>query len=124
MTPTEKASPVQPRHQKDPLSGILVGLILISAGVVFYLYEQNVLYEWLWWFLFAVGVLLAVDVIIRIIIPKYRYSIGGRLIAALFLLIISCGQLFDFEHWWPFLLIAAGLGIIYNSLRQYPSPTE
>ena len=55
MTPTEKASPVQPRHQKDPLSGILVGLILISAGVVFYLYEQNVLYEWLWWFLFAVG---------------------------------------------------------------------
>lgn len=120
MTPTEKTTTVQQTPRKDPLSGILVGLILISAGVIFYLYEQNMIYEWLWWFLFSIGVLLAIDAIVRTIVPKYRFSVGGRLIGAVFLLIFSSGQLFDFEPWWPLLLIAAGIGIIYNSLRRHP----
>ena len=124
MTPSEQTTPKKQTPQKDPLSGILVGFILMTAGVIFYLYEQNVIYEWLWWFLFVIGILLVIDVVIRLFISKYRYSIGGRFIGAVFVLIISGGNLFNIDHWWPFLLIAAGIGIIYNSLRQHPEPPQ
>ncbi len=113
MTNSEKNN-----TRRDALSGIVLGCIFIAAGAIFYLYELGFFFEWFWWLLFAIGALLLVEVIIRVIVPQYRETISGKLIAGLILIGLSAGHILDFENWWPFLLIAVGLGIIISSAKQ------
>jgi len=116
---TEQKNTVEKSNNRhDSLSGIILGFIFIAAGAIFYLYELGQIFEWFWWLLFAIGALLLVEVILRVIVPRYRETISGKLIAGLILIGLSAGQILEFENWWPFLLIAVGLGIIISSTKQ------
>lgn len=103
----------------DPLGRITFALIVIWAGAVLLLAnigeDQTLLgvdlsNPWTWIFSGA-GVLIWIEVLLRLAIPEYRRPVGGRLILGTFLVIIGVGSVIDVSLW-PLLIIAIGLAML------------
>jgi hypothetical protein len=103
----------------DPLGRITFALIIIWAGVVFLLAnigeDQTVLgidlsNPWAW-ILTGAGVLIWIEVLLRLAMPEYRRPVGGRLILGTIFVIIGVGWMIDVSLW-PLLLIAIGVTML------------
>lgn len=103
----------------DPLGRITLALIIIWAGLVLLLRnvgEDQMLLgvdwsnTWAWIFTGA-GVLIWIEVLLRLAIPSYRRPVGGRLILGTIFFIIGIGSLIDVSLW-PLLLIAVGVALL------------
>ena len=101
----------------DALGPIVWGLIIIFAGLAFAAVNLG-MYPWLTWenvwsvIFIGAGLLFALEVIIRILIPTYRRPIRGRIILAFVALAIGLGGLIGWEVTWPLIIIAVGLAIV------------
>jgi len=119
------------RHEKDhdekwrhnPLGAAIWALILIWAGIVFLAQNLGLLtgFEMLspWSLVLAgAGVLLLLEVLVRLVVPEYRRPVIGTLIVGLVLLAAGLGSLQNWDLLWPILLIAAGVALLLGFITR------
>ncbi len=125
------------KYRQDPLGTIIWACIFIWAGLVFLASNLGFL-DWLktwetnlpgmgmmgrlvgaWpWVLLGAGVLLLVEVLIRLFVPHYRRPIFGTLILAIIFISLAMGDLINWGILWAILLIGLGLSIILRGVRK------
>ena len=130
-TPEEKSW--EEKYRRDPLSPIIWGLILLWAGTVLLLSNLGMLDSLLhqtfnaplWvgrlaqgWSLvmLGAGVILLVEVVIRLLVPIYRRSVVGTVILAIIFIGIGLGDFIGWNIIWPLVLIGLGLVIVARGL--------
>ncbi len=114
----EERQPMEGKHHHDHISRITGGLILIVLGVLFLLATFGHISWGDWWayFLVGLGIILIIDVVIRSVVPEYQQDPTGKLIGGVVLIIIGGAFIFGFTRWWPLIIIAVGVVIIFTSL--------
>jgi hypothetical protein len=106
---------------RDPLGGLILGLIIICAGLALVVVNLGT-FPWLTWdnvwslLFIGAGLLFLLEIVIRLVIPTYRRPIRGRLILAFILLVVGAGGFIGWELTWPLILVAVGLAIIVGVL--------
>jgi len=127
-------------EQRDALSTIIWAAILIWAGLVFlaantgwldrflasgffsrYLPKEMFFFEPGVWSLIMLGagIILLVEVVMRLLIPSFRHHVGGTLIMAAVFIGIGLGNLLGWDLVWPLILIGLGASILLgNFLRK------
>ena len=132
-SPEEKSW--EEKYKRDPLSPIIWGLILLWAGGVLLLSNMGLLDSLLrrtiivpaWverlaqgWSLvmLGAGVILLIEVAIRLLVPIYRHSIVGTAILAIVFIGIGLGDLISWNILWPLVMIALGLIIVLRGVLR------
>ncbi|MFL7791003.1 MAG: hypothetical protein AB8I69_02600, partial [Anaerolineae bacterium] len=112
------------KWHRDPLSAARWAAILIWAGIALLIANNLPILvdiEWLdgWGLAFAgAGVILLLEVVVRVLVPTYRRAVSGTLILAAVFLGIGLGGLFDWEVTGALVLIAVGAGILLRSFMR------
>lgn len=108
------------KNRRDPISGIFKGLIVIFLGVSFLLCSLGIVgwSRWLALFLFGLGCIFLIEVLVRNVVSKYRKPSFGRLIWGLVLVFIGGVFLYGGANWWPFVIIAAGVAILVRAVLK------
>ena len=127
-------------EERDTLSTITWAAILIWAGVAFLAVNQG----WLErlnlpqplfhnllprplemfdpgvWSLIALGagVIILLEVVVRLLVPAFRRHIGGSLIVAAVFIGIGLGNWFGWNIIWPLILIAVGVVVLIGGLTR------
>lgn len=124
---------MEEKWHRDPLGTMIWALILIWAGLVWLGWNFGVLEHYaflkrliasngnieppIWSLIFlGAGVLILIEVVIRLVIPTYRRSVIGSIIVAAIFLGIGLGDLVSWNLIWPVVIIAIGLMIIIQGL--------
>lgn len=127
-------------EERDTLSTITWAAILIWAGVAFLAVNQGWLerlnlpqplfhnllplpldmFEPSVWSLIALGagVIILLEVVIRLLVPAFRRHIGGSLIVAAVFIGIGLGNWFGWNIIWPLILIAVGVVVLVGGLTR------
>ena len=113
------------KWRRDPLNAATWALILIWAGVAFLLGNLG-----LWdelapleaWdiVLVGAGLLLLLQVLVRLLVPEYRQPITGTAIFAVVLIGLGLGDTVGWGTLWPVILIVIGLGVLARGLLNKP----
>ena len=128
----EKAEKEREKHEKenmtweekwrrDPLSAASWALVLIWAGLVL-LADNLGLFAGVDWFdtfgliLTGAGLIVLLEIALRLLIPAYRRPVGGSLVWAAILLGLGLGNLFGASIAWPLILIAVGVALLLRGL--------
>ena len=120
------------KWRRDPLGSVVWAVIFIWAGLVFLasnLGFLNSLYSRTsgisgfgfpfrleaWSLVLpGAGVILLIEVVVRLIVPAYRRPVGGTLILGFILIGVGLGDLISWSVIWPLIIIAFGLSIIFR----------
>lgn len=132
-SPQEKS--VEEKYRRDPLGTVVWAAILIWAGIVLLLNNMQVLDNLKNRFtgqitgpvlnqvatvgaLIAIGagVIILLEILIRLIVPAYRRSVTGSLIFAVILICVGLGPLVKWDYIWPVILIVIGASILLRGL--------
>jgi hypothetical protein len=109
------------KWRRDPLGAAVWAAILIWAGLV--LLGENMgllagrrildarLEAWPIIFIGA-GLIVLLEVVIRLLLPSYRRPVGGTLVLAVVLVGVGLGNLFGWTVVWPVILIAIGVSLL------------
>jgi hypothetical protein len=125
------------KYRRDPLGSIIWALILIWIGVVFLAANLNYLdrlvgtavhIEGLGFLdkfvsawsvvLLGMGVILLIEVLIRLLVPAYRRPVTGTIILAVIFIGISLGDLVKWDLIWPVILIILGVSFLMRGLLR------
>ena len=125
------------KWRRDPLSAIIWAAIFIYAGLVLLASNLGLLDNFLierveikgveflsdainaWPLVFiGAGVILLIEVVIRLLVPAYRKPVIGTIIFALILIGIGLGDLIDWAIIWATILIIIGLSIIFRGFGR------
>jgi len=126
---------MEEKWHRDPLGTMIWALILIWAGLVWLGWNFGVMerYAFLRRFLagdgiiqppimalifLGAGVLILIEVLIRLVVPVYRRSVIGSIIVAAIFLGIGLGDLIKWNFIWPVVIITIGLVIILQGLLR------
>lgn len=112
------------KHRSDPLSRLIWAGILIWAGVVLLANNLGILRDIpllggmsAWSLVFAgAGLIILVEVLIRLVVPEYSGPVIGSLIIALVLLGIGLDDLVGWSIVWPTIVIGVGVVILFRAL--------
>jgi len=127
-------------EERDPLSTITWAAILIWAGVVFLAINQKWLeklnlpqpffhdllprqlemFDLKVWSLIALGagVIILLEVVVRMLVPAFRRNIGGSFIVAVVVIGIGLSYWFGSNIIWPLILIAVGVVVLIRGLTR------
>jgi hypothetical protein len=127
----EKQDEKEEKSQSDKVSAIIWALILIWGGLVLLAGNLGLLEDlsmqpielpwdvavtiggtWRLFFL-GVGLLLVVEILIRLVLPEYRRPIVGSIVGAIIFLSLGLGSL---SVLWPLILVAIGVAIVIGAL--------
>ena len=109
------------KYRSDPLSGIVLALALIWAGVAWILSNADVFGPGVETWAVALagaGVIVILGVLVRLLVPAYRRPVGGNLVLGFILLGVGLGDLLGWEIIGPLVLIAIALSIIIGVLTR------
>jgi len=125
---------VEEKWRRDPISAIIWAFLLIYAGVILLADNLGYLDTWManlaaatnlpflaelqvWSvIMLGAGLILLVEVLIRLLIPEYRRGVGGTIIFAFILISVSLGNQIGWTIVLPMILIGAGLAILVRGL--------
>ncbi|UCC88018.1 MAG: hypothetical protein JSV81_01620 [Anaerolineales bacterium] len=105
------------KWRRDPLNAVVWAAILIWAGLVLLgsnlglLARFEAVEAWALIFLGA-GLIVLLEVVVRLLVPDYRRPVGGTLIFAIILVAIGLGDLVGWELVGPLVLIMIGVSIV------------
>ena len=129
----EEKSPDE-KWRNDPLGALVFACALIWAGIVFLLENMGTLDRWVaqvtestgWTFLadhdpwqyiaLGAGLLVIVEIVIRLLVPAYRRSVLGSAISAIVLIGLGLGGWVNWNILWPLIIILLGLSIIFRGV--------
>ncbi|MDY6893610.1 MAG: hypothetical protein SVO26_07885 [Chloroflexota bacterium] len=122
----DRGEGMEEKWQRDPLSGIFFGLIVVLVGVFLALASMNIISWAIWWayLLAGVGVVLIVEAIIRYASPTQRRPVFVRLLVGLILIAIGGSNIAGLENWWPLLIIIVGAAIVLYGITRAMRPRE
>jgi hypothetical protein len=109
------------KWHRDPLSAARWAAILIWAGLALLLENLEMLtrFETLeaWDLIFAgAGLILLLEVVVRVLLPAYRRPVTGSIIVGVVLLALGVGSALGVSLVWPLVLIAIGLLILLRGV--------
>lgn len=125
---------VEEKWRRDPISAIIWAILLIYAGVILLADNLGYLDTWManlaaatnlpflaelqvWSvIMLGAGLILLIEVLIRLLIPEYRRGVGGTIIFAFILISVSLGNQIGWTIVLPLILIGAGLAILVRGL--------
>jgi hypothetical protein len=118
---------VEEKWKRDPLGTAVWAAILIWAGIVLLAGNLGYLDAWArslglggledWNYIFlGAGVILLVEVLVRLTIATYRRPVVGTAIVALVFFGIGLGDKFGWDLVGPAILIIIGLSILFRGL--------
>jgi hypothetical protein len=109
------------KWRRDPLSAIVWAAILIWFGAMLLIGNMGLLDDvlilgsrvepWSLGFLGA-GVIVLLEVVVRLLVPVYRRGVGGSVVFAVILLGIGLGNLVSWDLIWPLILIGIGVSVL------------
>jgi hypothetical protein len=125
------------KWRRDPLGSIIWACILIWAGLVFLASNlgwldaiitqteevtgvsaiDKVISAWSV-VLLGAGVIIMVEVAIRLLVPAYRRPVLGTFIFGLVLIGLGLGDLINWNILWPLIIIGVGLSILARAFRK------
>jgi hypothetical protein len=119
----EKERGWEEKWRRDPLSAVVWASILIWAGLAFLGANLGLFarFEWMdgWGLAFlGAGLILLLEVAVRLLVPTYRRPVGGTLIFAFVLLGIGLGNLVRADLVFPMIIIAIGIGILLRNFTR------
>ncbi len=111
------------KWRRDPLSVVVWAAILIWAGIALLAYNMGFLarFERLdpWGVvMIGAGLIVFLEVGVRLIVPAYRQPVGGTLILAFVLVGVGLGNMLGWEVVGPLILIGVGLSILLRGFTQ------
>ena len=125
------------KWQRDPLGAMVWATILIWAGVVFLLANLGILDSLLtrgreitdwgvlnrfaesWSIVFiGAGVILLIEVAVRLLFPIYRRPVTGTVILAAVFIGVGLGDLIDWSIIWAVILIIIGVSILMRGFTR------
>jgi hypothetical protein len=124
---------VEEKWQRDPLGAMIWALILIWAGAIWLAWNVGLLerYAFLKPFLtgedtmdppiwrlvlLGAGLLIVIEILVRLLVPKYRRSITGSVIFAAVLIGMGLGNLIHWSIIWPVVIILVGVILILQGV--------
>jgi len=111
------------KWSRDPLSAAAWAMILIWGGCVLLAHNLNML-DWIpflepWSiFFFGAGLILLLEVLVRLVLPAYRQPVAGTMIVAAIFLAIGLGSIFDWKCIFPVALIGVGVYLLLSGLLR------
>lgn len=114
------------KSRRDPLSSMIWAGILIWVGVALLANNLGILdnvpvlqqFE-AWSLAFAgAGIIVLLEVLIRLTVPEYSGPVIGTLIFGLILLSIGMGDIVQWDFIWPVIVIVAGVLILYRAMTR------
>jgi hypothetical protein len=117
-------------HEKsynDALSALVWAALFIWAGLVLLADNMGMLQDLYivgqqmsaWSIIFTgAGIILLIEVLIRLLIPAYRRHVTGTLIFAGILLAIGLGGSFGWSIIWPLIFILIGVTMLIGALTR------
>ncbi len=130
LTPTRQRGEKEEKDEKgresrsDALGGIIWAFILIAAGVIFLLYSPLIGFEQdrfggAWNLVFvAVGLLLFLEVAIRLLVARFRRPVAGGLLFGFVMLAIGVSGITGWDITWPLFLIGFGVILLLSGLLK------
>jgi hypothetical protein len=111
------------KWRRDPLTALVWASILIWAGLVLLADNLGLLvsFEQLntWSFVFiGAGLILLLEVAVRLLLPDYRRPVLGTFIFALVLIAIGLGDLISWGAIWALVLIIIGASILLRGFLR------
>jgi hypothetical protein len=124
------------KWRRDPLGSVVWAVIFIWAGLVFLAsnlgYLDSLYFRTpgipgfgfpfrleAWSLVLAgAGVILLIEVVVRLLVPAYRRPVGGTLILGIILIGVGLGDLISWSIIWPLIIIALGLSIIFRGFLR------
>lgn len=107
------------KWEKDPLSGVFAGMILILFGAVYlgrsYMPDPDL---WWAWFMAGIGVVFILNALLHSLRPEWKRPVFGSVIAGIALIILGMAFVYGVEEWWPFMLVGIGVVMLIYFLRR------
>jgi peptidoglycan/LPS O-acetylase OafA/YrhL len=120
----EEGQGIEEKWRKDPFSALTLGLVVILAGVIFFLAYQEII-EWEnWWayFLLGAGCVIIIGALARYASPPHRRPIFGKVCLGLILICIGSVNIYGLKEWWPLAIITVGILIIVYGMTRARRP--
>jgi hypothetical protein len=109
------------KWRRDPLGTLVWAAILIWAGLVLLASNLGLLARFekveVWDLIFlGAGLIILLEVVIRLLLPDYRRPVIGSIILAVVFLSIGLGNLINWGIIWALALIVIGVLIIFRGM--------
>jgi hypothetical protein len=117
----EKPRDMAEKWRQDPLSAIVWAAVLIVGGLVLILDNLGVpIFRGNGWSIALVcaGVIVALEAVVRMMMPEYRRPIRGTLILAAVLVGLGLSGWIGWGVTWALIIIAIGVSVLWRGLRR------
>jgi hypothetical protein len=126
---------MEEKWRRDPLGTLIWALILIWAGVVWLGSNMGILTRYAFLnriiesadniqppfislIFLGAGILILIEIVIRLLVPTYRRSVVGSLIIAAVLIGLGLGETIKWGVIWPLIIIVIGLVLILQGFLR------